>query len=276
MTLRHRIGGYCEYAPAAGAPRFCEAFWTHRTPPGSVADGAAHRVLPDPAVSVAFWCLGRDRRGVPLDRGMLLTGAKTRPHVFPLTPGLELAAIRLKIEWVAPILGIEPGATYDRDVDFATVRPAFAARLVDALWATRSPAEALPILARTLAAGRVSRAEPAPAATAALDLVRRSAGRVPCERVADRVGVSMRHLRRQITDAAGVSAKSYGRQLRLVRAITLADRQAHADWAAIAADCGYCDQSHLIRECAALAGFTPTDLHRERQLQRVSERSNTA
>jgi hypothetical protein len=28
MTLRHRIGGYCEYAPDAGAPRFCEAFWT--------------------------------------------------------------------------------------------------------------------------------------------------------------------------------------------------------------------------------------------------------
>jgi len=276
MTLRHRIGGYCEYAPDAGAPRFCEAFWTHRTPPGPVADGAAHRVLPDPAVSVAFWCLGRDRRGAPLERGLLLTGAKTRPHVFPLTPGLELAAIRLKLEWVAPILGIDPGATCDRDVDFATVHPAFAARLVDALSATRSPAEALPILARTLDTWRVSCAEPAPAATAALDLVRRSAGRVPCERVADRVGLSMRHLRRQITDAAGVSAKSYGRQLRLVRAMTLADRQAHADWAAIAADGGYCDQSHLIRECAALTGFAPTDLHRERRLQRVSERSNTA
>jgi AraC-like DNA-binding protein len=32
------------------------------------------------------------------------------------------------------------------------------------------------------------------------------------------------------------------------------------DWTAVAQDCGYFDQSHLIRECRQLSGFTPTEL----------------
>jgi AraC-like DNA-binding protein len=32
------------------------------------------------------------------------------------------------------------------------------------------------------------------------------------------------------------------------------------DWSELALDCGYFDQSHLIRECRSLSGFTPTEL----------------
>jgi AraC-like DNA-binding protein len=275
MTLRHRIGGYREYAPDAGAPVFCEAFWTHRTPARPLVSGAAHRVLPDPAVSVAFWSVGRDPRGLPLDSGLILVGAKTRPQLFPLTPGLEMAALRLKLEWVAPVLGIDPAALDDRIVDVSTVRWRLADRLRAQLTATRAVEDALPVLARVLVASPASTAMPAPAASAALDIVRQSSGRVPCERLAEHLGVSARHLRRQVINAAGVSTKTYGRQLRLVRAMMLADGRRDPGWASIALDSGYCDQSHLIRECVALTGIVPTVLHRERRQQRVSERSNT-
>jgi AraC-like DNA-binding protein len=32
------------------------------------------------------------------------------------------------------------------------------------------------------------------------------------------------------------------------------------DWTEVAQSCGYFDQSHLIRECRSLSGFTPTEL----------------
>jgi methylphosphotriester-DNA--protein-cysteine methyltransferase len=32
------------------------------------------------------------------------------------------------------------------------------------------------------------------------------------------------------------------------------------DWTTVAQHCGYFDQSHLIRDCKSLSGFTPTEL----------------
>jgi len=277
MRVRHSIGGYREYDPDPAAAFFSDAFWTHCTPSDAVPDEqAAHRILPDPAVSIGFWCLGRDHRGLPRDSGLVLIGAKTRPQLFHLTPGLEYAALRLKLEWVGPVLGIDPIDLDDREVEFSAIHSAVAGRLHEAIANTRSVMEALPVLGRMVTAARASRFAPPAAATTALDIVRRTAGRIPCERVADTVGVSMRHLRRQVHDSTGLSPKAYARTLRLVHAMQLADSSPAPDWAAVAAHSGYCDQSHLIRECVALTGLAPVPLHRERETQRVSERSNTA
>jgi AraC-like DNA-binding protein len=35
------------------------------------------------------------------------------------------------------------------------------------------------------------------------------------------------------------------------------------DWAAHAADAGYADQSHLVRECKQISGRTPTQIVRQ-------------
>jgi methylphosphotriester-DNA--protein-cysteine methyltransferase len=274
---RHQIGGYREYDPDAEAAFFSEAFWSHHTPAGEVAQGAAHRVLPDPALSVAFQARragdGRVREGA-----VVLIGPKTRPHLFPLVPGLELAAVRLKLEWVAPLLGIDPGGLDDRIVELSSLPLTLGGGLEEALAGTRSAREALPILARAIVETRASRHAPAPAATAAMEIVRRTAGRVPCERVAARLGLSMRHLRRLVRDSSGLSPKTYARVLRLAHAMQLADRAPRPDWAGVALAGGYCDQSHLIRECVAIAGSAPSQIHTERSRQRVAvaETSNPA
>lgn len=273
---RHQIGGYQEFTPSPEAAFFCEAFWTHQAG-ADAAPGAAHRVLPDPAVSVAFR-VHRDSAGGAGNGAVVLIGAKTRPHVFPVIAGVELAAVRLKLEWVAPILGVDPGAIDNSIVDLADVRPGVAAALDDTLRRTRSAAEVLPVLARTLLESRASRCTPLPAATAALEIVRRTAGRVPCQRVADAIGVSARHLRRQVQDSAGLSPKAYARVLRLAHAMRIADRSAAPRWADVAARSGYCDQSHLIREAIALGCAPPEQLHAERRRQSVAmaEISNIA
>jgi len=274
MKARHSIGGYREYAPSPETASFCEAFWTHESC-GPIAPGAAHRILPDPAVSVAFHAT-RDAGGAIIDCGIVLVGAKTRPQLYPLVAGFELAAVRLKLEWVAPILGVDPGALDNAMVDLLAVRPRLVDALTERLRRTVSAAQALPVLARAVLEARASSAAPPAAATAALEIVRRSAGRIPCQRVADRVGLSIRHLRRQVHGAAGVSPKTYARVLRLTHAMQIADSTAAPMWADIAARAGYCDQSHLIREALAVGGAPPAQLHVERRLQRVmSEKSNT-
>ncbi len=58
--------------------------------------------------------------------------------------------------------------------------------------------------------------------------------------------------------AVGLTPKRYARVLRFHTLIKGLARQPPGDWAQTAAEAGYADQSHLIREFKRLAGITPT------------------
>ena len=274
--LRHAIGGYREYAPAPELAFFAEGCWTHQAP-RSVVAGAAHRVLPELSLSLGFEVV-RDERGRPIEGGPVIIGPKLQPQIFPIVASRELTAVRLKPEWVGPMLGIDALDFDSRVVDLHLVRPAIAEELHATLWNTHSAAASMDVLAQALVRFRASATSPAPTAVSALDAVRRTAGSVLCARIARGAGVSLRQLRRQVRDAMGVSPKHYARTLRLNRTMRLADTTAHPSWAELAAAAGYCDQSHLIRECLAITGSSPRQLHAERRRQVIAtaERSNPA
>ena len=270
--LRHTVGGYREYAPPARLAAYAESVWTHRAPaelpPG---DGAMHRVLPDPALNLALTCR-RDVDGRPRDPRIVIIGPKTRPHVFAFSPGHEIAAVRLKLEWSALLLDLLPSEHADAEHQLEEAAPRMAAALLGPLAETRSAAEAAGYLATAIAA-RAERREPSPRPSArALDLVRRAGGRVTVECVADQLGIAPRTLRRAVRSDATIALKQYARITRFLQAVTLSDRTAEPAWAAIAADSGFCDQSHLVRECRALSGLVPRQVYRERRAQ--AETSN--
>src|SRR2546423_8138573 len=103
LVFRYRLGGYCEFdVPPLLAP-FCEALWTYRAPwDAALPAGTMHRVLPDPAVSLAFGCF-RAPGGEPVESSLLLIGPKTRPAWVTYPRGYEMAAVRMKLEWTAPL-----------------------------------------------------------------------------------------------------------------------------------------------------------------------------
>jgi AraC-like DNA-binding protein len=82
-------------------------------------------------------------------------------------------------------------------------------------------------------------------------------GRVAVEDLAVEVGWSRRHLAAVTRRQLGLPPKTLARLLRFTRARQQADRAACEGWAAVAADCGYYDQAHLIRDFREFAGTTP-------------------
>ncbi|MBZ9858354.1 helix-turn-helix domain-containing protein [Mesorhizobium sp. CA12] len=86
-----------------------------------------------------------------------------------------------------------------------------------------------------------------------------SGGRTRISALAGEIGWSRKHLAARFTDAIGIGPKTLSRIVRFNRALSLSKRQDN-DWAGIAADCGYADQAHLVREFRQLAGETPTGL----------------
>lgn len=86
-----------------------------------------------------------------------------------------------------------------------------------------------------------------------------SGGRTRISALAGEIGWSRKHLAAKFSDAIGIGPKTLSRIVRFNRALSLSKQQ-EDDWAGIAADCGYADQAHLVREFRQLAGETPTAL----------------
>jgi len=72
-------------------------------------------------------------------------------------------------------------------------------------------------------------------------------------------GIGLRTLQRQFRDYVGVHPKWVIQRYRLHEALARIDDDASCDWAALAADLGYADQAHLIRDFKKLIGLTPAD-----------------
>ena len=121
-------------------------------------------------------------------------------------------------------------------------------------WSTRFA------IAETFVATRLTEARAIQAEIAwAYDRITASGGRMRIASLADRLGWSRKHLAGSFSNAIGVGPKTLSRIVRFNRALGLS-RQGENDWADIAADCGYADQAHLVREFRDLAGQTPTTL----------------
>jgi AraC-like DNA-binding protein len=95
--------------------------------------------------------------------------------------------------------------------------------------------------------------------THAARLIAASNGRRPLREVAETVGVGQRRLQQLFHAHVGLSPRAWGRLARLHGCLRALRRQANPDWAEMAIDHGYYDQSHLANEFRALCGLTPTE-----------------
>ncbi|MEW2610420.1 AraC family transcriptional regulator [Streptomyces sp. NPDC047880] len=102
---------------------------------------------------------------------------------------------------------------------------------------------------------------PDPQADLAIDLVRRIRTDRSVRRVGDLArdrGLSVRALQRLFATWVGVSPKWVILRYRIHEALEQAGTRDTIDWATLAADLGYADQAHLVRDFTATVGVPPT------------------
>ena len=75
--------------------------------------------------------------------------------------------------------------------------------------------------------------------------------------VTDMFGIRPRTLQRLFSRYVGVSPKWVLRRYRLHEAAAVLAQEQHRPWAEVAAELGYFDQSHFIRDFTAAIGLTP-------------------
>lgn len=107
-----------------------------------------------------------------------------------------------------------------------------------------------------------ARGEPHYAVRWALRRMRETHGQLEVQALAAELGYSRKHLAQLFQREAGLTPKALARVLRFSNALARLRNCDRPQWDALAQDCGYYDQSHLIREFQALAGHAPVEFLR--------------
>ncbi len=187
-------------------------------------------------------------------------GVRDKVHRKTLQRGQRIVSARLPLGASEALFGVPAPALTGRLVPLEELwGEAPTARLFDRLASAPDALRAASLLEAAIAE-RLARATRIGAgAQLALDAAPRLRS-ASVYAVADDLGVSERHLRRVFRETIGVSPKAYAKLTRFHHALAVADADARASWATIAAEAGYYDQAHLIAEFRAIAGVTPRAL----------------
>jgi len=244
---------YREYPPHPALAAHVDCVWAARAPVAA----STHRVLPDNCVDILWQDGGHAGFAV---------GMMSRSIVLASAQPVRTLAVRFKPGAAGPFLAAPLHALTDQraDIDLLWGR-SDADRLADALWTGDLPDRArLAVIERQL----IARLRAADAVSTGAALVRRalraldaSDGALRIEELATQLGVSRQHMAARFREQVGLSPKLYARICRFRRATAALKASPAPDWAQLALDCGYFDQSHLIHDFQEFAGSAPETFH---------------
>jgi AraC-like DNA-binding protein len=224
---------------------------------GYVQPHAAERVLPTGCVDLILSLYEHAEADV-------LAGARSQSIVIDTSRSLSFIGVRFRPGGAFPFLTLPVGELQDIGVEPALVWGAAARVLREQLLAAAAPDARFRILECFLL-DRLRKARESHAAVRyAIDAIGASEGSANIAGIVEHTGLSPRRFIAAFRDEVGVAPKVFSRLARFRRVIGSL-RQAHdVDWASVALDCGYFDQSHFIHDFRSFAGVSPSAYLRQR------------
>ncbi len=186
------------------------------------------------------------------DEGLRVVGTMTAELRIDLPPGARTVGIRFRPGMAGALLEAAPGELTDRILDAESLWGRKAREMTRPLDEARSSGECIGILLEGL-----RRPGEPNTVQRAIEAIAQAHGTVDLDWVACQANLSARQFRRRCLDEAGLTPKHLCRVLRFRHACALAAGAEQPEWAGIAADSGYFDQAHLIRDFREFTGATP-------------------
>jgi len=255
---------YLTRAPHPALADAIDMLWFASDPPRH----SRARVLPSGTLELVV-NLGEDEirvrdpespHAVQRHSGALVSGALT--SAFATDPGenASLVGVHFKPGGAFAFLGVSAFELADRHVDLESIWGSRACELRERL--VEAPLDAKFALLEDALLARLARpARRHPVVPFALEQLARAD--VAVRAVADDAGLSHRRLVEVFRTEVGMTPKTFSRVRRFERAVARARGSTTApDWACVALECGYFDQSHMIRDCVRFSGLTPLELFR--------------
>ena len=257
MRYRHRI-------PRPPLDSFIESIWVYHNDP---RPHALERIMPNGTAQLIVNLKEDQTRLYDPDfpqrcvttSGSVLSGVRSRFQVIDTSEQECVAGVAFRSGGTVPFMRVPAHETSDADIP------------LDTLWGHRRTAT---LRQRLLECGSVDAKLDAleaalqemwtpsglhPAVSFALAEFDRAPTTTKIAAVSDAIGLSAKRFIERFKIEVGLTPKRYCRIRRFQRALALANRGRHIDWAQVALDCGYFDQAHLIHDFRSFAGLTPTE-----------------
>lgn len=252
---------YCEIKPRPPLNSFVECFWT-LAGDGPAPDGTPERILPDGCVELilnfgARFSQHSDGRRVLQPRHFLV-GQMTGPILISPTGKVELLGIRFHPGGTAAFLRMPMNELTDQVAELGSLSSELERELLRVAEQQPSLKEKTAAIESALLTRLLRRQRDLSAMPLAARIVD-SAGLISVDRLAADAGISSRQLERRFLREVGVGPKLLGRIVRFQQVFRAVERS-DAAWAAVALECGYYDQAHLIRDFNQFAQQTPSVL----------------
>lgn len=232
---------YRELQPSAALAPFVECFWTT-----GIEKNCSKTILPDGCVDALFSI--HNGRAVQAQ----VVGAMTFPHKVALRGNQRILGIRFQPGMAGICLPVDLSTLTDKTIPLQRCLGVTADEVLRFLNKSISFENAVAEIDRHF----TSLPGISPFHEAIGELVGKR-GQMTVDDIAGVAGVSERQLQRTCLKNAGLTPKRLARILRF-RQVTRLLVQDQIDHACVAVDCGFSDQSHMVREFREFAGVTPT------------------
>lgn len=194
-----------------------------------------------------------------------VSGAQSKYLVIDAIQGASMIGVHFRPGGASAVLGIPSDLFRDRVVELEEVWGGGSSReLRDALLEAPTVPGKFQILTGELTR-RLGRARPA---SRALEYAVRRLSSNPesamIMTVAREIGWSHKHMIQEFRRAVGLGPKRFCRIRRFQEILRRVECGGAIEWAGLAADCGYFDQAHFIREFREFSGLRPSVYLRER------------
>jgi AraC-like DNA-binding protein len=250
------------YIPKLPLSKFVDSFWLYE---GDEPEQRAERILPTGTLELVINLRQNELRFYDAEgpeicsrfSGAIISGAYGRS--FEPTAEASIIGVHFKPGGAFPFLGLPAGDLTDTHVDLETLWGPSAGRLRERLCETRTPAERFQLLQEALLSRLCHGVEQHYAVSAALEMFGKNQAGPTVREAAKYLGLSQRRFIQVFKAEVGMTPKLFSRIQRFQQTRAFIQQNPSPNWAALALDLGYFDQSHLIREFLEFSGLNPTD-----------------
>ena len=257
MIARH-------YRPAAPLSNFVDLFWYYA---GHVREHSKERLLPTGTIELVINLHEDEVRTYDPDNtdichrtpGSVVIGAHSRYFVLDTSEQSNVIGIHFKPGGAFPFLKPPVGEFRDMHVALDAVWGAGGgAALREQLLQVPTPEDKFAVLESTLLSRISHYPEPHAAVAHAVKCFDGAPQVQTITSLTERIGLSPKRFIQLFTEQVGLTPKLYCRVQRFQRVVQSVWQQRQVDWAGVAADCGYYDQAHFIRDFRAFSGLNPS------------------